>query len=296
MPDPKPAPMEKRRQDVLGTMTADLQKVALKLADRQGKQAVSAIAYHYDFGALVAQVKKDEVRYGSRALDQLIEFLNLTEGRKYLAMLEKFATVFTRDEALAQAGTARSDGKSLELMHFLELSKVPKASDRSKWFKIVRAENLSANALQQRLAAELPRAASAGSTRPPSVPNSPVAGLQKLYSQGNKFANYLDALEEQIFPTLGNEKPSDALVETLSESREILQKVAESATLALKEIRKIESQMAVKKASPDASDGPAGGEDVDADADADAPDPDVPDDFEELEEAPPPDVKKARRR
>lgn len=294
MPDPKPAPVEKRRQDVLGTMTTDLQKVALKLADRQGKQTASAIAYHYDFGALVTQVKKDEVRYGARALDQLIEYLNLTEGRKYLAMLEKFATVFTREEALAQALVTRSDGRPLELMHFLELSKLTKAAERNKWFKVVRAENLSANQLQQRLAAELPRAASAGSTRPPSVPNSPVAGLQKLYSQGNKFANYLDALEAQVFPTLGNESPSDALVETLTESREILQKVAESATLALKEIRKIETQVAAKKAKPDASAGPPD-EDED-EVDPDAPDPDVPDDFEELEEAPPPEARKGRKR
>lgn len=225
-------PVDKARAQIYRKMTPATQQVAKEFEDKISKGVVSQVKVNYDIGARIAEMVDDtnESTYGSSAVKQLADYLNVDGGEQGLYNRMGFARAFTREYVTQQCAIPMANGNYLTLYHWLQLMKVEDEAKRDKMLNKVRKENMSGNDLEKEI-----RAGGAGSVkharqggRKPKAPTSPIAGLQKTFEIANKFARWEEVAGRTTFSAI-EEMSADKVDQKLLEKTEACLEMVTSA-------------------------------------------------------------------
>lgn len=225
-------PVDKARLQIFKKMTPATQQVAKEFEDKISKGVVSQVKVAYDIGARIAEMVDDtnESTYGSSAVKQLADYLNVDGGEQGLYNRMGFARAFTREYVTQQCAIPMANGNYLSFYHWLQLTKVEDEAKRDKWLNKVRKENMSGNDLEKEI-----RSGAAGATkharqggRKPKAPTSPIAGLQKTFEIANKFARWEEVAGRTTFSAI-EEMSADKVDQKLLEKTEACLEMVSSA-------------------------------------------------------------------
>lgn len=221
MSDTAVAPIEKKRAMALKAMPEALQEVAHDLEAKLGRGSAGIITIQYNMGCRINDVLKDEGKYGSKAIEQLAEYLPLPGStpksrQQMLYSLKNLASEFEREFIDSWSKKPMANGHFLELSHWLQLMKLKSRKDQEKMLGRILKNSLSSLDLEKEV-----RAGAGGGTkntrqggRKPKTPSSAIAGLQATFTMANKLANYEPVVEENVFGVI-EEMPADEVTEVL---------------------------------------------------------------------------------
>lgn len=218
----------KKRNLLLSRMTDQGRELATKLDTMIGDQARGNIMTWWLMGSRLAGAHASESEYGSGYIRQLAEYLNPPGGATTLYALINFSKAFGRDFVKDNSSKLMSDGRPLELQHWLVLTQVDKADDRVKLLERVLKDCLSARELDREIAAGAARVRNIRhGGRKPQTPTSAVAGLQTLYQISNKLGNLESVVESSIFKKIkemSDSQVSENLLTRLVQAKDSLNK------------------------------------------------------------------------
>lgn len=197
-------PITKKRNELYTAMNPATRQVASEIEDRLGRQNTTSVIISHDIGTLIVNVLEDEGQYGSDAVVQIANYLNIDGRETLFYRLAGFARTFDRAYVEAQSKRALANGQPLRLGHWCALSQLKSVKDREEAIKRVREQSLSVNELELQI-----RATANGKKknvrkggRLPQIPTSPAGALQKLIGLGLQLTNYEAAFEENVFSLL----------------------------------------------------------------------------------------------
>lgn len=234
-------PAEKKRTELLKEMAPETQKVAKDFEGKISAAAQGLVLIRYDMGARLRTVIEQEAKYGVNAVEQLAGYLNFPGGATGLYTLRNFAIAFDRDFVKEQASLTMSNGRPLETGHFLAIMKVKSKKAQNKLFDRVRQECLSTNSLEEEIRAEYDTKNKRSGGRKPKTPTTPMAGLQKAFSQSQQLTNYLDVCEDAVFSKIDEMTPADVspkLLERIDVTLKQLQQADEAVESGVKHLQK----------------------------------------------------------
>jgi hypothetical protein len=204
---------KKKHEALLEAMKPATREVAKALKNRATQTRKAGVLYAHDVGTQLNTVAVKETVYGSKAVEQLVGYLDLNETQGFVEMSRSLATAFDRDTLSAELDSPMDNGKSLELYHFVYLGRLNSPAERRKFLKRVRTENLSVKQLLELIRGEATtQTKRTGTGRHTTVPESPMAALQKVHSLGIQFGNYVSEFSTKAFPKL-SDLPEDRVDE-----------------------------------------------------------------------------------
>lgn len=238
------APVDKARIKIYREMTPELKRLAKDGEERLGKTAAALAIVYYDLGARLKKVYADEATYGSNAAEQLAAYWAIPGGATTLYHMKNIAERFDRDFVGEQSSKEMADGSRLTFNHWIKLSQIKdekyvepllkKCFDKSYTVKDLEAAIVE-------IGAEKTTKRAAGAGRKQSTPKSPIAGLQKVFSQAQSFSNFVPVLEKSVFSTIDTMSPDsvdDILLKRLQDTAKQVTKMRDGADATLKHIEK----------------------------------------------------------
>lgn len=229
------APVDKSRMSLYKKMTPATQAVAQEFETKLRKGVVGLVRIRYDMGAKVREVVDNEKEYGSGAVKQLAEYLNIDGGETMLYALMHFASAFTHEFVQEQSAIAMANGSYLTLNHWLNLMKLEDPKKQEKMLDRVRKDSLSAGELELEI-----KAGAGGATkharqggRKPKSPTSPIAGLQKTLQLSQQLVRWEDVATKKVFDVLNEispDKVDDNLVDKAEKTLEMVTEAVEKTT------------------------------------------------------------------
>lgn len=227
-------PWQQKREQLLAEMTPATRSVALDLEKKRAMIAKGGILIIYDMGARLRDVVDKPSEHGEEAVEQLSAYFDMGQkGPDELRDMKNFATEFTKDFVNEQIAKPLANGQFLSYKHFRMVMRLKSKKDQLKLLERARNECLSANALEDLIQAEYARKNVRTSGRKPAKPTTPMAGLQKAFSQAQQLSNFLTQhMEESVFDPL-KEMPPDEVNDTVLQRGEVFETQAVEAQHAL---------------------------------------------------------------
>lgn len=258
------SPVEKKRLAILKEMSPATREVAQDFETRLGKVAHGIILTQYDMGSRIAEIMENEGEYGSGAVKQLSEYLNIAGGETTLYALRNFSESFDKDYVKEWSLKPMANGQFLSIGHWFKIMQLKDRKAQDKMLDRVFRESLSVNELEKEVRAlgskDKKNARQGG--RKPATPTSPIAGLQTAFQIAQKWANLEPVLEESVFDAIDELPPdriNDALLEKLNETKSKLEEMAEKAQSAAERvgsnIERVETVLANKSQEAEEGDG-----------------------------------------
>ena len=236
------SPIENKRLALLKEMTPATREVAQDFEQRLARGAQGIILIQYDMGRRVAEVMENEGEYGHGAIKQLAEYLNIAGGATTLYALRNFAESFEKDHVKELSAKPMANGQFLSVGHWFKVMQLKDKKSQDKMFDRIFKESLTVNELEKEiraLGAHGKKNARQGGGRKPSIPTSPIAGLQTAFQIAQKWANLEPVLEESVFDAIDElppDKINDDLLHKLTETKTKLEEMAEKATNAAERV------------------------------------------------------------
>ena len=214
------AAVEKKRLQIYKAMPIALQEVASEFEAKLGRGARSVVLLQYDMGARMTDIIKDEATYGSFAVQQLADYLNVPGGTTTLYNLRNLAQEFDRNYVKDWSAKPMANGRFLELAHWIALMRIKERKDQEKMLVRVLKNSMSANDLEKEIRAGSVKTKNARQGgRKPSRPSSAIAGLQKTFSMAQQLNRYEEVAEKDVFDVI-TEMPADEVTPALKERLE----------------------------------------------------------------------------
>jgi len=262
-------PVAKKRLALLKEMTPATREVAQDFETRLGKVAHGIILTQYDMGSRVAEVMENEGEYGSGAVKQLAEYLNVAGGETTLYALRNFSESFDKEYVKEYSLKPMGNGQFLSIGHWFKLMQLKDRKTQEKMLDRIFKESLTVNELEKEVRAlgskDKKNARQGG--RKPATPTSPIAGLQTAFQLAQKWSNLVPVLEENVFDSIDELPPdrvNEALLEKLNETKEKIEEMTEKGQSALERvtanIERVETVLANKSEEGSEEDGDEEGE------------------------------------
>lgn len=255
------SPIEKKRVALLKEMTPATRQVAEDFETRLGRGAQGIILIQYDMGSRVAEVMENEGEYGSGAIKQISEYLNIAGGETTLYALRNFAESFDKDYVKELSAKPMSNGQFLSVGHWFKVMQLRDRKTQDKIFDRIFRESLTVNELEKEirgLGTHGKKNARQGGGRKPATPTSPIAGLQTAFQIAQKWANLEPVLEESVFDAIDELPPdrvNEALLEKLQQTKEKLDEMVVRSQSAsdrvTANIERVEKVLSAKTAEAD---------------------------------------------
>lgn len=236
-------PSDKRQRSILKEMTPALQVVAAELHAKRGVASQGMVAVYYDMGETIAEIVKDEAKYGTKCVEQLADYLDIPGGATRLYALQSLASEFKREFVVGETEMPLGNGQFLTVSHWTALAQIKEPDEQERMLKRTRAESLTANDLEAEIrgGAAKTRNVRAGG-RKPKVPSSPMAGLHKTGGLAQKMVNFGPVANTAVFEPLldlAPDKVTKELVARLKETRRNLSAAQKVQEAAIEKIDKI---------------------------------------------------------
>lgn len=195
----------------------DMAEVTRNAAIEGGKKLQAghqvAVMISYDLGTIINSVYNAEELDDSRKrqeIKKLAAYWNQPNlGPTTLYDLRNVAIAFTRDFVKAQIDEKMTDGGCLTWSHFKELQKTNSEKRQLALLKQIRKNCWSANELAMELQGKKEAEIKRGGGRPPTLPKTPNAMLQKLFSSVQLTDNYLSAVSDPLDGIFMEMSPDD---------------------------------------------------------------------------------------
>jgi len=199
-------PVSQNQKRILESMSEPTREKAVQIRELSIQSDLGQVRLAFKQGSVLNEVRDNEAEYGSKAVEQIAEFLEIAPDRLY--RFGNFARSFEQEFVLKWQAKANSKGHMLTVEHWLQLSQVTDPDKQEKWLTHWQKESISA----LELGAVIRSAGDSGSRRrsvkggrKPSEPKTPMAGVQKGDSLLHTLMNYMPTFEKCTL------KPLDSL-------------------------------------------------------------------------------------
>ena len=225
------SPWEKKEKELLAEMPEALRPVALDLKKKRLQMAKGVVMIQYDMGARLDDVMKQKSVYGANAASQLAAFMGWGEkGTTTLYDMINFSLAFTRDQVESFLAEPMANGAPLTYGHFLAVTKLKSKADQIKLLKRSRVECLGVKELSMVIRAEYATKNKREGGRHHKPPATPLAGLQRGFSEAQKLYNYMGVMEETVFTMLEEIAPDQVDERHLQKIEEFRDQVLRTST------------------------------------------------------------------
>ena len=251
-----------RQRDVIfDDMDSVTQHVANEGREKmvKGFQVQTLIAY--DIGELLDDVMSAEHLNDAQKkneLKKLLAYWNQPEmSLSKLYDLRNVSVAFDRDFIKEQVAEPLSNGNYLSWSHFKELQKISNEKRQLTVLKKCRKHGWSSNELALELASKNESSVKRSGGRKPTLPKTPNAMLQKLYTTVGQSHNYLSAVTEPlqgVFMEMSASDVDESFLDSIDNNLErIKETTADMKTAAahLKKVRQRTVSVLKKAASAD---------------------------------------------
>jgi hypothetical protein len=208
---------------VFKAMTPATQEVAQEIDGKMTKASQGVVMMQYDIGARIRSVIAEEAEYGSGAVKQLAEYLNIPGGETTLYNLRNFSETFDRDFVKETSARQMANGQHLTVKHWFQLMKVKEQKKIGTIVERVLKESISAEDLENEIRATGSGKNTRSGGRKPKVPSNPLVGLRKALTLAQTFSRYEEAAIPSVFDAIDEldaERVDDKMLTTLTETRE----------------------------------------------------------------------------
>lgn len=192
----------KRRDVIFTEMDAVTQQVAEEGLNKLKAGHQVTILINYDIGTLVARVMDAEhlnETQQKQEIQKLAAYWNQDRmGPTTLYDLRNVAVAFEREFIREQSEQRLANGHYLSFAHFKELQKVGSQKRRLALLKQIRKNSWSANELALELQGKREAEVKRSGGRKPTLPKTPTAMLQKLFTSVQQADNYVVAVGEPL--------------------------------------------------------------------------------------------------
>jgi hypothetical protein len=235
------AAIEKQRNQALKEMTPACRDVAKEFEHKLHIGQSGLVKINYEIGARVAKVLADEGKYGSNAVEQLSQYLQLGGGATTLYQAKEFSEAFEFEFVQQQMARTMTGGGALTTSHWFALAKVESKAKQKELLEKVFKNGWSANALEQEIRSSVKTKNARQGGRKPGIPTSPMAGIQKGYSMLLQFNNLEPVLEEHVCDVIDEidaEHVTKDMVDKLDETLKIAAAAQERLSKLMKRLEK----------------------------------------------------------
>ena len=252
----------KQRTVIFDDMDEITQTVAVEGKEKMGKGfQVQALIAH-DIGSLLdcimaAEHLNDAQRKSE--LKKLLAFWNQPDiSLAKLYDLRNVAATFDRDFIKEQTAEPLESGGYLTWSHFKELQKLSSEKRQLAVLKKCRKHGWSSNELALELTSKNESAVKRSGGRKPTLPKTPNAMLQKLYTTVGQSHNYLSAVTEPLQGAFMEMAPADvdeAFLESIDENLERIKETTADMKTAASLLNKVKKRtVSVLSKAADAAD------------------------------------------
>ena len=217
----------KQRTVIFDDMDEVTQNVAVEGKEKMGKGFQVQALIAFDIGELLDDImtaKHLNEAQKKKELQKLLAFWNQPDiSLAKLYDLRNVATAFDRDFIKEQTSEPLESGSYLTWSHFKELQKLSSEKRQLAVLKQCRKHGWSSNELALELASKKESAVKRSGGRKPTLPKTPNAMLQKLYTTVGQSHNYLSAVAEPLQGVFMEMAPADvdeAFLESIDENLE----------------------------------------------------------------------------
>jgi hypothetical protein len=241
-----------QRELIFEDMDAVTQEAAQAGLGKIKTGAAVNVLVAYDLGAIVDMVHEAEhldEKQKKEEITKLAAYWNQPSlNRTTLYDLRNVANTFEREFIKAQVEERMSNGNYLTWSHFKELQKIGGEKRQLSTLKKIRQHCWSANELALELQGKKEAEVKRSGGRKPTLPKTPNAMLQKLYTSIQHTDNYVSAIQEPVqslFMELPAEDYDERFVENINNTLARMEEAAER----LSEMRKALSQVKTRAAT-----------------------------------------------
>lgn len=238
----------KQRDVIFDDMDSVTQQVATEGKEKMGKGFQVAALIAYDIGNLLDDVMAAEHLNDAqkkKELQKLLAFWNQAEmSLSKLYDLRNVAATFDREFIQGQIAEPLANGGYLTWSHFKELQKISSEKRQLAVLKKCRKHAWSSNELALELTSKKESAVKRSGGRKPTLPKTPNAMLQKLYTTVGQSHNYLAAVTEPLQGVFMEMAPADvdeAFLESIDDNLERIKETTadmKAATTLLNKVKK----------------------------------------------------------
>lgn len=229
-------PITKKRAELFEAMTPKTRELAQAIDEKIGRQNLSSVIGSYDVGAMIVEARDNEAEYGPDAVAQIAAYLHFQGRENAFYRLASFAETFPdREYVKAQSQRGLANGAPLTVSHWTALAQLRTTKAREDMLKRARDHSFSAAELELEIKAvgrHDKKNLRTSTGRPQSVPNSPVAAMQKLIGQAVSLVNYETAFQGSVFEKLEELAPDRVTPELIAKLDEAAGKVTQVADAA----------------------------------------------------------------
>jgi hypothetical protein len=232
------APEHQQRMAAYNAMTVAMQKQADDIAVFVTRESVGVLKTRWKIGARIAKILKQESEYGSNAVEQLAQYLNVSADLLY--KYRNAATAFSEAEVTALAERRMADGRHIEFTHLMCLSRVTKASERAELVERIFDQSMSSGDLATTVATQYDTNHHGKGGRKPASPKSAMAGVQQLNKQTQTLIGRFPVWQEVVFDKIDEIEPeniNDLLQSGLTEAEQRLSDLSLEADQARERVK-----------------------------------------------------------
>lgn len=252
----------KQRDVIFDDMDSVTQQVATEGKEKMGKGFQVAALIAYDIGNLLDDVMAAEHLNDAqkkKELQKLLAFWNQPEmSLSKLYDLRNVSATFDREFIQGQIAEPLVNGGYLTWSHFKELQKISSEKRQLAVLKKCRKHAWSSNELALELASKKESAVKRSGGRKPTLPKTPNAMLQKLYTTVGQSHNYLAAVTEPLQGVFMEMAPADvdeAFLESIDDNLERIKETAAEMKAAAALLIKVKKRtVSVLSKAADAAD------------------------------------------
>lgn len=241
----------------------DMDQVTKKAAEAGSKKLQAgfqvAVLIQYDLGEIVNRVfeaehlNETERKAEIKKLAAYWNQPNLNTSTLY--DLRNVAAAFDREFVKAQVEEKLNNGTYLTWSHFKELQKISSESKQLSILKKIRQHSWSANELALELQGRKEAAVKRSGGRKPTLPKTPNAMVQKLFTTVQQADNYITAIADPLgdMLELSSSDFDDQFIENVTNTLDRISTTAKHFTETEKQLKKVlkRAQSVLSKASSD---------------------------------------------
>ena len=239
----------KQRTVIFDDMDEVTQNVAVEGKEKMGKGFQVQALIAFDIGELLDNImtaKHLNDAQKKKELQKLLAFWNQPDiSLAKLYDLRNVAATFDRDFIKEQTAEPLESGGYLTWSHFKELQKLSSEKRQLAVLKKCRRHGWSSNELALELASKKESAVKRSGGRKPTLPKTPNAMLQKLYTTVGQSHNYLSAVAEPLQGVFMEMAPADvdeAFLESIDENLERIKETTADMKAAASLLTKVKKR------------------------------------------------------
>lgn len=221
------APQSAEARAAVEAMNDDLRLVYESLRRKLSASTVNDVLAHWEIGHTVSEVcaGTHKEKYGENALEKLATAFGCGTSKLYAARC--FAIAFPKDELDELLKKRNIVGRPISYSDLLEISRLPKKTDRNKLITYFFKNDVASRALHIRASELLGMTGKTGRKATGITPRSPLAGLRAITRHAHRFAEIGTAFNKSVFEQIQADRPKYATEPILHELQEAEERLSE---------------------------------------------------------------------